>query len=281
MNLIRVSLRVVLGLAVTMSAAAAFAGAPVLNPDGIGIYTASGNFWLAYDSSATPPFGADFLLQYGGGAGPAIVGDWDGDGNKGVGIYSASSGTFWLQDDVLTSPGTPDPSISNFSITGAPTSGVIPIVGDWDADDSDEVGIYDPATGMFYLRNSLDTGAADQSFQYGGPGLKPVVGNWNNTGGDGIGVYTGSGNFWLKNTPGAGAHDTFVHFGTGAGTPVAGQWVAGTESIGVYTEAGSFGAFHVLNAIGGVNPPADASIGYGAGGGSTPVVGTWEPMPPP
>ena len=66
-----------------------------------------------------------------------------------------------------------------------------PMVGDWAwpaqgghaavvADGLDTVGLYDPATGSFYLRNSLTTGAADLSFAYGATaqGWVELCGRW-------------------------------------------------------------------------------------------------------
>jgi hypothetical protein len=44
----------------------------------------------------------------------------------------------------------------------------------------DTVGLYNPATGVFYLRNSNSAGFADVTFTYGpaGAGWIPLVGDW-------------------------------------------------------------------------------------------------------
>jgi hypothetical protein len=276
-NSIRVSVSGVLGLAVTICAAVAFAGAPVPQPTGVGVYSQTGNYWLAYDNSVSVKFPSDLSVLYGNGALQPIVGDWDGDGNEGIGLFSPTSGTFWLQDDTFPSPQSADLSISNFTITDAgDTTNQIAFAGDFNGDDIDDVGLYDPATGTWRIRHSLDTGTADRTFVYGDPGLLPVVGNWDNTGGDGVGVYTSSGNFWLKNLPQAGAHNFLVPFGDGTLTPVVGEWVAGTVSVGLYNPGS--GAWHVSNDLSGGS--ADASFQYGAGSiGLRPVVGTWEVVP--
>ena len=52
-----------------------------------------------------------------------------------------------------------------------------PLVGDWDGNGVDTVGIY--RNGAFYLRNSNSAGTADLAFGYGIPGDTPVVGDWN------------------------------------------------------------------------------------------------------
>ena len=51
---------------------------------------------------------------------------------------------------------------------------------DWDGDVDDTIGLYDPATAMFHLRNSNSTGVADSAFYYGPPGggWIPVAGEW-------------------------------------------------------------------------------------------------------
>jgi len=296
-NSIRVSVRVGLGLAVTMCAAVVLAGAPVPKPSGLGIYingVDAGEFWMAYDSSsASAPLPSDFNVKYGDGSLMAFVGDWDGDGNHGVGLYDPNSSVFWLQDDTTSSPQDADFSISPFWITGLGAPGnMIPIAGDWDNDDVDEVGLYDKTTGEFHLRDSLDTGPADTSFVYGEVGtvqypVWPVVGDWNNDGQDGIGIYLGGtdgsitwGNFWLRNFPNAGLHSIRIGFGDGSLLPVVGEWVAGTVGVGLYDPA--TGGFFVLNTLNVSAPPqqADASISYGGGGNFTPVVGNWEVIAP-
>ena len=50
---------------------------------------------------------------------------------------------------------------------GPANSGDIPIVGDWNANGTDTVGLYDPKTSTFYLRNSNTSGMADVTFVYG------------------------------------------------------------------------------------------------------------------
>ena len=46
------------------------------------------------------------------------------------------------------------------------------------------IGLYNPATSLFYLRNSNTTGIADLTFGYGPPGAgwKPLAGDWNGPG---------------------------------------------------------------------------------------------------
>ncbi|WAM22632.1 MAG: hypothetical protein OI715_00635, partial (plasmid) [Candidatus Methanoperedens sp.] len=60
------------------------------------------------------------------------------------------------------------------------SSDFMPLTGDWDADGTTEVGLYQASTGIFFLRNSLSTGVSDTAFQYGPiGGVTPLTGNWN------------------------------------------------------------------------------------------------------
>ena len=70
-------------------------------------------------------------------------------------------------------------------------AGWIPIAGDWDGNGTDTIGLYDPATSTFYLRNTNGTGVADVTFNYGvgGAGWIPIAGDWNGDGKDTIGLY--------------------------------------------------------------------------------------------
>ena len=53
-------------------------------------------------------------------------------------------------------------------------------MGDWDGDGVDTVGVYNPVTGVFFLRNDNNAGSADEIFQFGPGGLGwiPLRGDW-------------------------------------------------------------------------------------------------------
>jgi hypothetical protein len=63
---------------------------------------------------------------------------------------------------------------------GPPGAGWIPLTGDWNGDGIDTVGLYNPASGTFFLRNANTPGAADLTFAYGpaGAGWTPLAGDW-------------------------------------------------------------------------------------------------------
>jgi hypothetical protein len=51
-----------------------------------------------------------------------------------------------------------------------------PVVGDWDGDGVDTIGVY--RNGVFYLRNSNTIGYADITFGLGVDGDEPIAGYW-------------------------------------------------------------------------------------------------------
>ena len=155
-----------------------------------------------------------------------VAGDWDGDGTDTIGTYNSSSRSFSLRNSNDAGPA--DISFK-FGASGVPGSAFRPVMGDWDGDGEDTVGLYNPSTGEFLLRNSNSGGAADHSFQFGPAGgdLLPIAGDWDGDGDDTIGVWDrGSGDFYLRNDNSAGPEDiTFRHGGQGPGiVAVAGLW---------------------------------------------------------
>jgi urease beta subunit len=145
--------------------------------------------------------------------------------------------------------------------------------------DNDTVGLYDPTTGTFYLRNSNSPGNADWAFNYGPAGLgwQPIAGDWNGDGIDTVGLYNpATGVFYLKNTNAPGAADVAFQYGAGGlgWQPLAGDWDNdGIDTIGVYIP--DTGAVYLRNSNSAGN--ADVAFAYGPGGlGWQPVVGDWD-----
>jgi hypothetical protein len=114
---------------------------------------------------------------------------------------------------------------------GAPGAGWIPIAGDWNGDRVDTIGLYDPTTSGFYLRDSNTAGVATLMFGFGAPGnWKPVVGDWDADGIDTVGLYAPAEScFYLRNQNSAGYADIQFGFGQPGAqwTPLAGKWSGG------------------------------------------------------
>lgn len=114
--------------------------------------------------------------------------------------------------------------------------GDVPVVGDFDGDGLDDIGIARPiANGhwLWKLRNSATPGAAEHNFEYGSwmLGDQPVAGNWDGSGAFGPGVARPISNerwrWYLKNTLTTGdvAITPFEYGNWGAGdVPRVGDW---------------------------------------------------------
>src|SRR5262245_58124611 len=112
----------------------------------------SASVWSIRNSLSTG--GPDVVIPYGGAGQRPIVGDWNGDGFDGLGVYVPSTGAFFLRDTR-----TPGPADLAFSFGGG--GSLVPLAGDYDGNGTDTIGLYNPATGTFFLRNSNTPGAAD------------------------------------------------------------------------------------------------------------------------
>jgi hypothetical protein len=106
-----------------------------------------------------------------------------------------------------------------------------PVAGDWDGDDIDEVGLHRPSTGLFYWRNTLDTGNASGSIIFGDPADRFVAGDFGTPdGADTPGLFRPTTTtFYFRHTLTQGvADDQFAP--PGAATdwlPVAGSFGSG------------------------------------------------------
>jgi uncharacterized repeat protein (TIGR01451 family) len=140
---------------------------------------------------------------------------------------------------------------------------------------SETIGVYDPASRTFYLRNSNTPGNADIQVQYGPASAVPVVGDWNGDGVDTIGVYEPSTRtFYLRNSNTVGNADLTIQFGPGGAIPIVGDWNGdGTDTIGAYDPASRTFYLRNSNTLGN----ADIQIQYGPTS-VLPVAGAWAAL---
>jgi peptidyl-prolyl cis-trans isomerase A (cyclophilin A) len=154
----------------------------------------------------------------------------------------------------------------------------IPVVGDWTGTGHTGIGMFNPATVTFYLRNSPTPGAPDFTFQYGAPGWIPVAGDWTGTGHAGIGMFNPATGIWyLRNETSGGAPDAGVFpYGAAGWKPVTGDWTgAGHTGVGVFDPAGNW---YLRNSNSAGAP--DFTLPFGLGSW-TPLSGHWgAPSPP-
>src|SRR5262249_56621979 len=87
----------------------------------------------------------------------------------------------WRSNEVA---GAADDGVLQFGPVGS-----IPVVGDWLGTGHLGIGVFDPSTGTWFLRNDMTPGPADEVFQFGPVGGTPVVGDWQGSGHPGVGVY--------------------------------------------------------------------------------------------
>lgn len=201
-----------------------------------------------------------------------LVGDWNGNGADGVGVYDPQSGTFRLTDTLGAVPET-----YTFTVTMAEADW-IPVVGDWNGDGVSGVGLYDPEASHFYLINSLDQGFIQYHFGYGEPGAgwEPLVGDWDRDRADGVGLYNEhSSTFYLRNDLSMGFADHTIGYGVpDAGwEPLVGDWDGDNQmGIGLYDPSSS--TFYLSNRLS--SGYAETTLGFGQPKANwQPLVGCW------
>jgi dipeptidyl aminopeptidase/acylaminoacyl peptidase len=149
---------------------------------------------------------ADIRFFFGNPGDVPLAGDFDGDGCDTVSIYRPSEQRFYIVNELGRNDGGLGAAEGSFEF-GDP--GDQPVVGDWDGDGSDEIGLHRASTGFFYYRESLTTGVADGQFYFGDPGDLFVSGDWGIE--DGVetpGFYRpGNTTFFLRHTLSQGIAD--------------------------------------------------------------------------
>jgi len=180
-----------------------------------------------------------------------------------VGVFRFADVAWNLRNS--NTSGAPDISLNY----GIPTD--YPVVGDWDGDGTDTIGVY--RNGVFYLSNSNTLGFADIVFPFGAPGDQPIAGDWDNDGIDTVGLYRSSTvTFYLRNSNSTGAPDMSFAFGNPGDVGIAGDWDGDNfDTIGVYRPSDGTLFFKNTNTSG----FADFAFIYGLPG-DKPVIGDWN-----
>ena len=190
----------------TLSASATASGSQSL--------TASFGEWLVKNTSVGPANPAAFWIAYGTAFGPSNVtpfqGDFDGDGLTDLAYYQSSTATWYMDDSksntmtsfVLGTPNVSIPVVGYFNANGPEeaavyTNGVwtfangspsvsfggvgdIPVPGDYTGIGYDELAVYRPSTGQFFVQVPGGNNEAISIPGIGGgtPDV-PVPGNYN------------------------------------------------------------------------------------------------------
>jgi parallel beta-helix repeat protein len=138
-----------------------------------GLYRQSDGF--AYLRNANTQGNADVSFLFGNPGDVPIAGDFNADGCDTLSIYRPSNQRFYIINELGKDGGGLGAADYEF-LFGNP--GDTPVVGDWDGDGVDEIGLHRETTGFFYYRNTLTTGIADGQFYFGDPGDRFIAGDW-------------------------------------------------------------------------------------------------------
>ncbi len=183
-----------------------------------------------------------------------------------IGIYRA--GTFYLRTANTT-------GFANITAAYTKGSRPFPVVGDWTGAGFDSIGVFDRATGNFYLRNTITAGAADEVFTLGSANDLPLAGRWSASAThDGVGVFRPSnGLIYLKNALSTGFADFKMVLGIPGDIGIAGDWNGdGINSPGVFRPASN--TFYLSDKVQNGVVFGDYSLRLG-NLGDVPIVGDW------
>ncbi len=186
-----------------------------------GLYRQSDGF--AYLRNSTTQGVADRTFFFGNPSDVPLAGDFNGDGCDTLSIYRPSNQRFYVINKLGINGGGLGAADFDF-LFGNP--GDRPVVGDWDGDGIDEIGLHRETTGFFYYRNTLTTGIADGQFYFGDPGDRFVSGDWGVVDGvDTPAVFRPSNStFYFRYTLTQGNADSQFVFGESNWLPVAGRF---------------------------------------------------------
>ena len=114
-------------------------------------------------------------------------------------------------------------------------AGDLPVVGDWNGDGFDEIGVYTSGDEFRLDLNgngTLDGG--DLVFEFGNNGV-PIAGDWNGDGVDDVGLLRANGR-WVLDLNGNRTEDNGEEIRTNFdGTPIAGDWTGtGVDRVGTF-----------------------------------------------
>lgn len=185
-----------------------------------------------------------------------------------VGVYRPSTGVFYLRYSNNPAQAGADVAIvygdSNYD----------PVIGDWNGDGLDTIGVFSKVDGTFHLRDANSSGAPDHVFLFGNPNDKPLSGRWNNSlTQDGVGVSRpANGIVFLRNSLSGGAADYSIVIGNPGDQALAGDWDGnGVDSIGVFT---SNSRFQLTDNNAAPAATIEYNLKYGGNTG-LPIAGDW------
>ena len=189
-----------------------------------GLYRQSDGF--AYLRNSNSQGNADVRFFFGNPGDIPLAGDFNNDGCDTLSIYRPAQARFYIINELGSNDGGLGAADYSF-LFGNP--GDKPVVGDWDGDGIDEIGLHRESTGFFYFRNTLDTGNASGQFFFGNPGDRFIAGDWGIVDGiDTPAVFRPPNTtFYFRHTNTQGNADAQIVWGESGWLPVAGSFSVG------------------------------------------------------
>ncbi len=223
-----------------------------------------------------------WYFEFGYGTDTPLIGDWNGDGRDQIGVHrrDGQTGLFILDYNGSGSWEWPGDRAQAFA-----DAGDTPLVGDWNGDGCDQVGVHRRRgdAGLFLLdqdgNGTFDDHDTVLEFGYGTD--TPLVGDWNGDGRDQIGLYRrdGRAGLFILDQNGNGrwdSDDRFFQFGEAGDTPIIGDWNGdGLDQVGVRRAVGQAGLFILDQNGNGTFDDEDRSFERGVPS-DRPLVGHWN-----
>lgn len=197
--------------------------------DSPGMYRQSDGYVYLRNISARGK--ADIRFFFGDPDDVPIAGDFNGDGCDTVSLYRPSQQRFYIINELGGGDGGLGVAEFDFHY-GDP--GDEPLVGDFDGDGMDTVGLYRPSAKRVFLLNAHRGRKADVAFAYGRAGDRVLMGHWESTGVDTVGAFRpGDRMFHLRDANAKDGNDRSILFGRRHMVPVGGRYRLGrrAESI--------------------------------------------------
>jgi hypothetical protein len=213
----------------------------------------------------SPLLSANLTLPGGAPAG------YTGDGPFYIGMYTEAGGVIWESNETNNQPFTAGLGCDwQFFYIGS--GGSTPLT------TTSTLGLFDPSTATFSLRNENTSGAADTTFNFGqaGGNWRLLTGDWDGNGTTDVGFYDPATSRFYLSTAYNGS--TTYNFGYGVPNagwiPLVGDWDGdGVDGVGLYDPASSM--FFLTNAL--ETGVAQYWFGYGVPHNNwTPLVGDWD-----
>jgi len=193
-----------------------------------------------------------------------LVGDWDGDGMDGIGVFNPRSGMWSLDNNI-------DGRSDLVLRWSAMRTGDIPLAGDWNGDGTTSIGFFRPSDVTWHLRNSNTDGSEEVPvFRFGLPTDLPLVADWDGDGKDNVAIYRSSVGQVIPRT--TGDHKPF--YVTQGDIPVPTSWRRTAPAALSTFAQGQWSVRYIDCRCVAPSPLAPAHVSFGQDG-DVPIAGGW------